>query len=210
MLKTYAQLQEQMEALRRQMEAAKRKEGAGVLKEIKKQIALYGFTAEDVFGSEQKVLAPKKQGRKASASVAPKYQDGNGNSWSGRGPRPAWLRAALESGEALESFLAKPPGQSNATGDGAAPAPAKKRRVGVKKATAKKPGRQVNASGKKPKAGAAALDVTPKQGRKRAAAPKAATKPVAKTRRSATESSAREVTVPIAAPEDAVSQAAEA
>ncbi|WP_417903608.1 H-NS family nucleoid-associated regulatory protein [Caldimonas brevitalea] len=41
------------------------------------------------------MVAPKKQGRKGSASVAAKYQDGKGSSWSGRGPRPRWLREAL-------------------------------------------------------------------------------------------------------------------
>jgi DNA-binding protein H-NS len=48
---------------------------------------------------------PKKA---ASASkgikVAPKYKDGEGNSWSGRGSQPRWLRAALEGGKTLQDF----------------------------------------------------------------------------------------------------------
>ncbi|MDM0065343.1 H-NS family nucleoid-associated regulatory protein [Variovorax sp. J31P207] len=32
------------------------------------------------------------------------YTDESGNTWSGRGPRPRWLRAALESGRSLQDF----------------------------------------------------------------------------------------------------------
>ncbi|WP_416136141.1 H-NS family nucleoid-associated regulatory protein [Aquabacterium sp. A7-Y] len=120
------------------MEVARRREGAGVLKEIKKQIALYGFTAEGVFGGEQKARAPKKPEPNGSASAVPKYQDANGNSWSGRGPRPRWLRAALENGEALESFLAKPDAEASAIADDEAPASARTRRAGVKTAAARR------------------------------------------------------------------------
>ncbi|MCW7536832.1 H-NS histone family protein [Aquabacterium sp. A7-Y] len=214
MPKTYAQLLEQMETLSRQMEMAKRREGSGVLKEIKKQIALYGFTQDDVFG-ESNGAVTKTPGRKRAGATAPKYQDAHGNSWSGRGPRPAWLRVALENGETLESFLSKRPGQSGTTRDAAAPAPARKRRTAVKpaaakKVVAKKPRREVKASGKKAKAGAAASDTSPKQGRRRAAAPKAVAKPAAKKRRFAKASPARQVAAPTAAAEASSSQASEA
>ncbi len=38
--------------------------------------------------------------------VAPKvmYRDGAGNSWTGRGPTPRWLKAALDSGRSLEEL----------------------------------------------------------------------------------------------------------
>lgn len=39
--------------------------------------------------------------RKAKAS----YRDEAGNSWSGFGPKPAWLKAALAAGKALEDFV---------------------------------------------------------------------------------------------------------
>ncbi|WP_083438436.1 H-NS family nucleoid-associated regulatory protein [Caldimonas brevitalea] len=198
MPKTYAQLQEQMEALRRQMEVAKRKEGTGVLKEIRKQVALYGFTPKDVFGGEQKAT-----GRKASTSAVPKYQDGNGNSWSGRGPRPAWLRAALERGEALESFLLKPARKSSGVSDGTAPVPVKKGRAGVKTAAAKKTTARKTARGAKTSANRKAKDTTAsrragvssvasKQVRKRASVPLAPARPAAKKRRAAKASPARQ------------------
>jgi DNA-binding protein H-NS len=51
---------------------------------------------------EKKEKKEKVQGAK---KVAPKYADGNGNLWTGRGHRPKWLTAALEAGATLESFL---------------------------------------------------------------------------------------------------------
>lgn len=49
----------------------------------------------------KKTTAGKSKGkRKARAS----YRDESGNSWSGFGPKPAWLRAALAAGKPLEDF----------------------------------------------------------------------------------------------------------
>ena len=48
-----------------------------------------------------KTTAGKSKGmRKAKAS----YRDESGNSWSGFGPKPGWLKAALAAGKALEDF----------------------------------------------------------------------------------------------------------
>ena len=41
--------------------------------------------------------------------VAPKYQFGStGDSWTGRGPRPRWLRDAIDAGATLDEFLIGP------------------------------------------------------------------------------------------------------
>jgi DNA-binding protein H-NS len=36
--------------------------------------------------------------------VPPKYRDGSGNTWAGRGVRPRWLVAAIKEGKKLEDF----------------------------------------------------------------------------------------------------------
>lgn len=41
-----------------------------------------------------------------SGAEAPKYQDAQGNTWAGRGRRPAWLNQALERGKSLADFRA--------------------------------------------------------------------------------------------------------
>lgn len=43
---------------------------------------------------------PQKSTKKAEI----KFRDANGNSWSGRGLKPRWLTAALESGKTLADF----------------------------------------------------------------------------------------------------------
>jgi DNA-binding protein H-NS len=52
---------------------------------------------------KQSKAGPKKAAKPASAI---KYKDGAGNAWSGRGPKPAWLRDALATGKTLEDMLA--------------------------------------------------------------------------------------------------------
>jgi DNA-binding protein H-NS len=59
-------------------------------------------------------LAPKaaapRGGTKRSAArsggtvTTPRFSDGNGNVWTGRGPRPKWLKDAMASGKSLEEF----------------------------------------------------------------------------------------------------------
>jgi DNA-binding protein H-NS len=87
------------------------KEANGVLSRIKEAIAVYGFTAADLgFGkSSGSATAVKKVAAKKSAAAngAPKFKDYQGNVWSGRGPRPAWFKAALEAGKSAEELLAK-------------------------------------------------------------------------------------------------------
>ena len=58
--------------------------------------------------------APEHQGasrsskKKAGGKTAVKamYRDDSGNSWSGRGPRPRWLKQAIEDGKTLEAMRA--------------------------------------------------------------------------------------------------------
>jgi DNA-binding protein H-NS len=103
MAKTYSQLLQGIEALKRQAEERRRKEVAGVVGRIRKAIEFYGLTAADLgLGSG----AQKKTGKAASGAV--KYSDGAGHSWSGRGPRPGWLREALAHGHSLEQFQQGP------------------------------------------------------------------------------------------------------
>jgi DNA-binding protein H-NS len=118
-MKTYQQLQQEIDALQKQAELAKTKEIADVVSRIKEAIAVYGLTAQDLglTGSRRagtkagRVAAvkpdrsapAKRRGRPAGA-VQPRYRDEAGKVWGGRGPRPAWLRTALASGRKLEEF----------------------------------------------------------------------------------------------------------
>jgi DNA-binding protein H-NS len=108
MTQSYKQIQKQIEALQRQAEKLRHQEAAGVVERIKVAIAHYGLTAEQLgFGaasSTGKVAKAKKPVPTRSA----KYTDGQGNSWSGMGKRPYWLRDALAAGRTLEEFASGP------------------------------------------------------------------------------------------------------
>jgi DNA-binding protein H-NS len=105
MTQSYKQIQKQIEALQQQAEHLRKKEIGGVVARIKEAIEHYGLTAEHLFGTKS------SSGRGTSSKAAPasstaKYSDGQGNAWFGRGPRPRWLRDALNAGRALEEFAA--------------------------------------------------------------------------------------------------------
>jgi DNA-binding protein H-NS len=109
MAKTYSQLLQGIEALRRQAEARRKKEVAGVVGRIRKAIEFYGLTAADLgLRSGTAGVAKKARAGPASGRGAVKYSDGAGHSWSGRGPRPRWLREALANGQSLEQFQSGP------------------------------------------------------------------------------------------------------
>lgn len=104
MTQSYSQLQKQIEALQRQAEKLRDTEVKGVVDRIKVAISEYGLTAEQLgFGVKSSGAAKAKASNRA-ASQSAKYGDGNGNVWSGRGPRPHWLRDALNAGKTLEDF----------------------------------------------------------------------------------------------------------
>lgn len=69
-------------------------------------------SAPGVVATPVEKAAPKTRRSKAKqatvarrASVTAKYQDGAGNTWSGFGPRPKWLKEGLAGGKKLEDFL---------------------------------------------------------------------------------------------------------
>ncbi|MDM0014942.1 H-NS family nucleoid-associated regulatory protein [Variovorax sp. J22P168] len=102
---TYKQLQKQIEQLQRQAESLRSKEVTGVVERIKVAIAHYGLTAAHL-GLETPASSGKarRSTTAGKAKSSPAFADSHGNAWSGRGPRPGWLKEALASGRSLEEF----------------------------------------------------------------------------------------------------------
>lgn len=100
---TLKELIEQKEALERQIEEAKktnREEGLTKLREVMEQ---YGLTADDLNDSPRE--ARKSTKGKSIGKVAAKYKNAEtGDTWSGRGLKPKWLKAALDAGKKIEDF----------------------------------------------------------------------------------------------------------
>jgi DNA-binding protein H-NS len=83
---TYKELQDQIAKLQMDAEEARSKEIEGALGQIKALMEEYRLTAEDI-GS-----LSKKKSQKASQRTSVQFKDDAGNTWSGRGRMPAWLK----------------------------------------------------------------------------------------------------------------------
>ena len=114
MKKTYTQILDEIEALKKQAEQVRDKEVAQVIARIREAIAFYKLTPGDLgFGGRASAAAKKarkvrvaKPGRKSAGKQAraPKFRDSAGNVWSGRGPRPRWLKEAIAAGKSMQDF----------------------------------------------------------------------------------------------------------
>lgn len=95
---TVSELLAQKANLELQIAEAQRAERADAVAKIRALMADHGLTLAD--------LAPKAASQKRSGvKVAPKYRDADtGNTWSGRGLQPTWLRQALASGRSIDDF----------------------------------------------------------------------------------------------------------
>ncbi|MGK6310493.1 H-NS family nucleoid-associated regulatory protein [Variovorax sp. DT-64] len=108
MTQSYEQIQKQIEALQRQAEKLRAREIDEVIARIKVAIKHYGLSAAQLgFGAAADGV--KRKAKKAASVRAAKYSDGQGNTWSGMGKRPGWLRNALEAGRTLEEFATQTP-----------------------------------------------------------------------------------------------------
>lgn len=97
---TLQELLAQKEALERQIEQTKKEERAAAIAKVRELMAQYGLTLADLSNKPASKTAGKPLGK-----VAAKYRDpSTGETWSGRGLHPKWLRAALAAGRKLEDF----------------------------------------------------------------------------------------------------------
>lgn len=120
MARTLAQIHAEIEKLKKQADELKSREVADVVSRIKEAIKHYGLTPRDLFGKAAATAAPtagKARGKKASsAKAAPRqakaagvirFRDEAGNSWTGRGKRPNWFKAAIAAGKKPEDLAVK-------------------------------------------------------------------------------------------------------
>jgi DNA-binding protein H-NS len=121
---TSAELIRQSEELRSQAQEMMRRERPEVIARVKEAIALYELTASELglsggTGKEVRQSAPTapaaskkaangagRKPTKARRTAAASYRDGQGNTWSGFGPKPRWLKEALARGVSEQSLRA--------------------------------------------------------------------------------------------------------
>jgi DNA-binding protein H-NS len=99
---TLQELMAQREALEQQIERTKKQERGEAIEKVRALMAEYGLTVADL-GSRP---APKaRKGKAGGHKVPAKYRNAStGETWSGRGLQPRWLKAALASGRKLQDF----------------------------------------------------------------------------------------------------------
>jgi DNA-binding protein H-NS len=128
MARSLADIQAEITKLKKEADKIRSVEIKEVVAKIRKAIAHYGLTPQELFGKGARASAKAdsgkakgtaaKKGRVAKAdkgkakapSKAPavvRYKDEAGNTWVGRGKRPQWLRDALAAGKKLEDFAVK-------------------------------------------------------------------------------------------------------
>ena len=101
MAKTLAELLAQKAELEKTINEIQTAERAAAVSKIKELMSQHGLTAADIGGVSRSKPHPT-----AGLKVAPKYRDAKtGNTWSGRGLQPAWLKEALASGRKLSEFV---------------------------------------------------------------------------------------------------------
>lgn len=93
---SYQEILSQIEELKQKAQDARKQEMAGAMAEIKRLMADFGITVEDLGG---------KAGKSKTRGAAPaKYRDpDSGKTWSGRGRRPGWVVALEGQGKSLDS-----------------------------------------------------------------------------------------------------------
>ena len=92
---SYQEILSQIETLKQQAQEARRQEMAGALAEIKRLMAAFDISVEDLGGKPGK-MRPRGSGNA-------KYRDpATGNTWSGRGRRPRWVIDLESQGKNLE------------------------------------------------------------------------------------------------------------
>lgn len=106
LLEKKAAMEAEMAALQKSLDEARRAERANVIASIRKMLADNGLTVEDL-GLKSAVKVSRNTGDLSGRKVAPKYSDGAGHTWTGRGLQPNWIKAALAGGKKLEDFLIK-------------------------------------------------------------------------------------------------------
>lgn len=100
--KTYAEIQQMIAELKAQADEQIQNERNAVLMEIRRLAASVDLNIEIIDDNTE-----TSKSKRISSPVTPKYRNPENESetWSGRGLKPKWLTAKLNSGKNLEDFL---------------------------------------------------------------------------------------------------------
>jgi DNA-binding protein H-NS len=98
-MSAYQEILSQIEDLKRKAEEVRQQEMAGAIAEIKRLMAQFGISSDDLgFSGRGNAAKGKSRG-----IVAAKYRDPvSGKTWTGRGRRPSWVLDLEAAGKTLD------------------------------------------------------------------------------------------------------------
>jgi DNA-binding protein H-NS len=95
----------QKEALEREIERTKQQGRTDAIAKVRALMDEYGLSAADLTGKASKGKTARSNKGSKGGKVPAKYRNSStGETWSGRGLQPRWLKAALASGRKLDEF----------------------------------------------------------------------------------------------------------
>lgn len=92
----------QKASLEKQIEAARKQARVEAVAKVKALMTEYGLSISDL-----NAKSPGRTGTKGGKVAAKYCNSATGDTWSGRGLQPKWLKAALGSGRKLEDFAVR-------------------------------------------------------------------------------------------------------
>ena len=102
-MSTVAELMAQKAEIEKKIAEAQRAERTSAIAQVRALMAQHGLTVADL--ASRGTPSPRSAAGKSVSKVAAKYRDpATGSTWSGRGLKPNWLKAALDGGKTLADF----------------------------------------------------------------------------------------------------------
>lgn len=103
-MSTLQELLAQKAELERKIQETQRNERQAAIDKVRALMAEFGLSVDDLGGKSPSNGRKKASGGDGTRKAAVKYRDAAGNTWSGRGLQPRWLKEALASGKSLQDF----------------------------------------------------------------------------------------------------------
>jgi len=96
-------LEQELNLVNAKLDEARQQQRAQGLASVLAIMKDFDLTVEDL-GLSGRVQGRAKASARAGKTVPIKFRSSSGDTWSGRGLQPRWLKAALASGKALADF----------------------------------------------------------------------------------------------------------
>ncbi len=105
----YQKIQQQIAELQRQADSLWITERTAAIETISGLIKTFDLKPSDLGFAAASDNSSRRRPRIQQKKIPIKYQDNAGNTWTGRGLQPGWLKAAIAAGASLDSFKVNSP-----------------------------------------------------------------------------------------------------